>query len=105
MGYRLHVCKEYRVIHGDGCFNSNYDLITGLFDDYCDNVWQSESGDIMEIPFEDFSYFLTRLRLNNGKISQIYQITIPYVEEIIDTLQEMYDQADKRNQCIRLEWF
>lgn len=124
MGYRLHVCRTYKVEYGTGHFNHFYECINEILSEYCEEANFNEDGSIIEISKEDFKDFLNKITDNKDAVISIiknfvkkqlaiYRENIGDIDEycndeyndILQGFKEIYEQAYKDNNYIRLEWF
>ncbi|MBO6117368.1 MAG: hypothetical protein J6P44_02370 [Bacteroidales bacterium] len=127
MGYRLYVCKTYKVEYGTGIFNHLYECIDSILTEFCNNAEFNEQSTIIEIPKEEFKEFLNKITDNKDDKNRVISIIKYFVQKqlvryrenigdideycnseynyILQGFKEIYEQADKDNDYIRLEWF
>ena len=120
MGYRMHVCKTYKIEYGRGLFNCQQSVVDRLLERYAttDEMWSSMDNTTYELSKEMFEDFINNLQKNKEEVKEILQkefdklqymyknvdieeVYKEYIEGFIEVLQE----ADKNLDYIRLDWF
>lgn len=116
MGYRLNVAKKYDIQyspnawfnHGSGEFNSFLSKLasdTGCYA-WFNNEESDRYSDEIEVSKGDWQQMVAELKERNPEEIAMVSCGDEYtVKEMVDIMQEIYEDADPYNDLIHLFWF